>query len=33
MDTVTNNSFLFMINSNTKNNAEGLFFKHETSQW
>jgi hypothetical protein len=34
MDTVTNNSFLFMINSNTKTvHAEGLFFKHETSQW
>jgi hypothetical protein len=31
MDTVTNNSFLFIINSKTKH-AEGLFFKHEISQ-
>ena len=32
MDTVTNNSFLFIINSKTVH-AEDLFFKHEISQW
>ena len=31
MDTVTNNSFLFIISSKTKH-AEGLCFKHEISQ-
>ena len=31
MDTVTNISFLVIINSKTVH-AEGLFFKHETSQ-
>ena len=31
MDTVTNNSFLLIINSKTVN-TEGHFFKHETSQ-
>jgi hypothetical protein len=31
MDTVTNNSFLFIINSKTVL-AEDLFFKHEISQ-
>jgi hypothetical protein len=31
MDTVTKNSFLFIINSKTKH-AEGLFSKHEISQ-